>query len=189
MATRKSMTKVVTEETVDSVADVETTVEKVEVKEKKEPRRFAQNDPILCYSVTPGWLGVDGKSGQYYTFEGLGDECEIEYQDLFALKSRRSAYLFSPYFVIADDDLLDDPRWKELKQFYDEKVYGKDDINEILNLPFTSFENTLKNLPKGLKKALCVQVAEKIEDGTFDSLKKIKAIDEVCGTDFHSILE
>jgi len=155
---------------------------------KKEERKFNQNDLILCRSVTAGWLGLGGKSGQYYIFENFGDECEIEYQDLFALKSRKSQYLYAPLFVIEDEELLQNPRWNDLEKFYEEKVYTMDDVEEILNLPFNQFENALKLLPKGLAKSLQVRVAEKIEDGTFDSLKKIKLIDEIFGTDFRSIL-
>ena len=152
-----------------------------------EPRQFNQNDLILCRSVTAGWLGVSGKSGQYYVFENFGDECEIEYQDLFALKSRRSNYIYAPLFVIEDEELLENPRWKDVAQFYDEKVF-REDIDEVLNLPVSSFKKALEALPKGLAKALQVKVAEKIEDGSFDSLSKIKIIDEVYGTDFRSIL-
>ena len=152
-----------------------------------EPRQFNQNDLILCRSVTAGWLGVSGKSGQYYVFENFGDECEIEYQDLFALKSRRSNYIYAPLFVIEDEELLENPRWKDVAQFYDEKVFSED-IDEVLNLPVSSFKKALEALPKGLAKALQVKVAEKIEDGSFDSLSKIKIIDEVYGTDFRSIL-
>lgn len=167
-----------------------TTTKKVVKKEepKKEVRQFNQHDLILCRSVTAGWLGCGGKSGQYYIFENFGDECEVEYQDLFALKQRRSPYLFAPLFVIEDEELLDNPRWADIKQFYDEKVYTMDDINEILNLPVGKFENALKQLPKGLAKSLQVEVAKRIEDGTFDSLRKIKIIDEVYETDFNSIL-
>lgn len=152
-----------------------------------EPRQFNQNDLVLCRSVTAGWLGVSGKSGQYYVFENFGDECEIEYQDLFALKSRRSNYIYAPLFVIEDEELLENPRWKDVAQFYDEKVF-REDIDEVLNLPVSSFKKALEALPKGLAKALQVKVAEKIEDGSFDSLSKIKIIDEVYGTDFRNIL-
>lgn len=152
-----------------------------------EPRQFNQNDLVLCRSVTAGWLGVSGKSGQYYVFENFGDECEIEYQDLFALKSRRSNYIYAPLFVIEDEELLENPRWKDVAQFYDEKVFSED-IDEVLNLPVSSFKKALEALPKGLAKALQVKVAEKIEDGSFDSLSKIKIIDEVYGTDFRNIL-
>ena len=153
----------------------------------KVARQFNQNDLVLCRSVTAGWLGVSGKSGQYYVFENFGDECEIEYQDLFALKSRHSQYIYAPLFVIEDEELLENPRWKDIAKFYDDEVF-KQDVDDVLNLPVGSFENALHKLPKGLAKTLQVKVAEKIENGTFDSLKKIKIIDEVYGTDFRSVL-
>ena len=155
---------------------------------KKEPRQFNQNDLILCRSVTAGWLGVSGKSGQYYIFENAGDYCEIEYQDLFALKSRHSGFLYAPRFIIEDEELLENPRWKDLAKFYEDEVFTKEDVDEVLNLPNIEFMNVIKKLPKGLAKTLQVRVATKIEDGTFDSLTKIKAIDETFGTDFMSIL-
>ncbi len=155
---------------------------------EKKLKQFNQNDLVLCRSVTPGWLGVSGKSGQYYIFENYGDYCEIEYQDLFALKSRHSGFIYDPCFVIEDEDLLENPRWTDIAQFYDEKVFTKEDINKILSLPIDRFVNTIKELPKGLGKALQVQVAVKIEEGTFDSINKIKAIDETFGTDFMSII-
>lgn len=152
--------------------------------EPKKERVFKQTDPILCRSVTPGWLGVSGKSGMYYTFENYGDVTEIEYGDLFALKGRHSSYLYEPLFVIEDEELLENPRWADIAEFYNDKVYGMDDIEYILNKPVPAFKPALEGLPKGLMKALLVEVAVRIDNGTFDSMKKIKIIDEVCGTDF-----
>lgn len=199
MATsRKRTAKPVTEEPVTEVS-VEVKEEAAPVVEKKpaprkaakpikQERQYNQNDLILCRSVTAGWLGCSGKSGQYYIFENFGDECEIEYQDLFALKSRKSQYLYAPLFVIEDEELLENPRWQDLEKFYEEQVYTMDDVEEILNLPASNFESALRQMPKGLAKSLQVRVAEKIEEGTFDSLRKIKIVDEVFGTDFRSIL-
>ena len=189
---KRTIAKVAPTDTAAEKKPAESAVEKKTTTVKKEEptteiKQFNQNDLILCRSVTAGWLGVSGKSGQYYVFENFGDECEIEYQDLFALKSRHSQYIYAPLFVIENEELLENPRWKDVAQFYDEKVF-QEDIDEILNLPIGSFETTLKALPKGLAKALQVKVAEKIEEGTFDSLKKIKIIDDVFGTDFRSIL-
>lgn len=160
----------------------------VKTEEKKKQRTFSQNDPILCRSVTPGWLGVSGKSGMYYVFANYGDETEIEYGDLFALKNRHSKYIYDPLFVIEDEELLENPRWKDIAEFYSDKVYGMDDINNVLNKPNNSFKSTLISLPKGLQKAITVEVAKRIEDGSFDSLKKIRVLDEVCGTDFAKML-
>ena len=178
--------KTTTEKTV-ATEEVKTTESK-ETVETKKPRTFSQSDPILCRSVTPGWLGVSGKSGMYYVFSNYGDEAEIEYGDLFALKNKHSRYIYDPLFVIEDDELLENPRWKDVAEFYSDKVYGMDDIEEVLNKPITSFKSVLKTLPKGLLKAVTVEVAKRIEEGTFDSLKKIRILDEVCGTDFGKMI-
>ena len=211
--TRKTTTTAAAKKTTTKTTTAKKAVEKQEVKEveapvvveepvekeqpiiektpevvKKEPRQFGQNDLILCRSVTAGWLGVSGKSGQYYVFENFGDQCEIEYQDLFALKSRHSQYIYAPLFVIEDEELLDNPRWSDIAHFYEDQVYTMEDVDAILNLPKNEFESAINKLPKGLAKSLQVRVAEKIENGTFDSLAKIKLLDEVFGTDFRSIL-
>lgn len=189
--TRKKTTKPATEKVAEVAVEtpaVEVPVKTTKTAPKKEYRQFNQTDLILCRSVTAGWLGVSGKSGQYYVFENFGDECEIEYQDLFALKSRHSNYIYAPHFVIEDEELLENPRWADVAKFYDEEVYTLEDVDAVLNLPTANFKSALQKLPRGLAKSLQVKVAEKIEDGTFDSLQKIKMIDEVFGTDFRSIL-
>lgn len=189
--TRKKTTKPATEKVAEVAVEttaVEAPVKTTKTAPKKEYRQFNQTDLILCRSVTAGWLGVSGKSGQYYVFENFGDECEIEYQDLFALKSRHSNYIYAPHFVIEDEELLENPRWADVAKFYDEEVYTLEDVDAVLNLPTANFKSALQQLPRGLAKSLQVKVAEKIEDGTFDSLQKIKMIDEVFGTDFRSIL-
>ena len=170
-------------------AATSTTEVKVEPKvETKKSKTFTQTDPILCRSVTPGWLGVPGKSGMYYVFANYGDETEIEYGDLFALKNSHSRYIYDPLFVIEDEELLENPRWRDISEFYSDKVYGMDDINNVLNKPNNAFKNTLTTLPKGLLKAITVEVAKRIEDGTFDSIRKIRDLDEVCGTDFGKMI-
>lgn len=186
-AKAKTIKAAAEKEVVHEVVEEKIVEEPVKVVESK-PRQFNPTDLILCRSVTAGWLGVSGKSGQYYVFENFGDECEIEYQDLFALKSRHSNYIYAPHFVIEDDELLANPRWADVAKFYDDEVYTQEDVDAVLNLPITGFKSALKAMPRGLAKSLQVKVAEKIEDGTFDSLQKIKIIDEEFGTDFRSIL-
>jgi hypothetical protein len=181
MAVAKKTTKPVTQ----TVKVEETVVQPAEV---KKPKQYTQHEPILCRSVNAGWLGVSGKSGMYYIFSNYGDQAEIEYGDLFALKNEHSPYLYDPLFVIEDEELLENPRWKDLADFYTDKVYGMDDINEVLNKSKSVFKKTLQSLPKGLLKALTIEVAKRIEDGSFDSLSKIRDIDEVCNTDFAKMI-
>ena len=48
---------------------------------------------------------------------------------------------------------------------------------------FSKFKTALKNAPKGVQQAVKNIAGEKIMDGSLDSLAKIKAIDEILGTD------
>lgn len=117
-----------------------------------------------------------------------GDETEVEYQDLLALKASRSRYLTEPFLIVEDEELLSDPRWKDVKAVYD-SMCKMDDIDSLLNLDNHQFERLLPTLPNGLKSALATEVATRIESGTFDSIKKVKTIDRICGTDLSFMLQ
>ena len=100
MATKK---ETVTEEIVETVAQEETPVVK-----KSAPRKFAPDDMITCRSITYGELLLTGtKSKLLYSWANYGDTTEVEFQDLQALKSTRSSYLFRPRFIIEDEELIE----------------------------------------------------------------------------------
>ena len=63
-----------------------------------------------------------------------------------------------------------------------------EDVDEILNLSLDQFKSALERLPKGLLRQLQLVVSQRMEEGTFDSLTKLKAMDEYCGTDFMKML-
>ena len=153
---------------------------------KKTPRKFEQNDPILCKSVTYGELLYPAKKSQLlYSWANYGDVTEVEYQDLQALRSTKSAYLNAPYFVIEDEELLE--QWPELKKLY-EKI-ATVDIDRMFDLPINKFKTALRNLPAGFKDSIKNVASAKILDGTLDSLSKIKAVDEVFNTDLKLLIE
>lgn len=77
---------------------------------------------------------------------------------------------------------MTDPRWKDIAALY-ENMYKTEDLSQILRLPITQFKKALKQSPAGLRDAIKIEVATRIEAGTFDSIAKIKAVDEICGTD------
>lgn len=182
MATTKNTTKVASETTEETTAVVKT------VEQKKTVRKFEPNDLITVRSVTQGELLLPGRKSQIlYHWSAYGDITEIEYQDLYSLKSSRSQYVYGPLFVIEDEELLADPRWKDIKAIYD-KMYSNEDIGAILRLPIAKFKSALKQAPKGFLNAIKIEVATKIENGTFDSIQKIKAMDETCGTDLISMV-
>ena len=76
-------------------------IEEVKVETKKEKvaqksvRKYAPTDRIPCRSLTYGELLLTGpKTRLLHTWANYGDVNEMEYQDLQALKSTRSSYLY-----------------------------------------------------------------------------------------------
>lgn len=153
----------------------------------KQPKKFAQDDMILCRSVTYGELLLTGpKSKLLYSWANYGDVTEIPFQDLQALRSTRSSYLFRPRFIIEDEDLVE--LWaKDLKDMYDNLV--DEDVDALFKLPLNQFKSKLKKAPRGVQQAVKNIAGEKILNGSLDSLAKIKAIDEILNTDLKLYLQ
>lgn len=147
----------------------------------KTPRKYAPNDMIPCRSITFGELLLTGtKSRLLYSWANYGDVTEVEFQDLQALKSTRSSYLFKPRFVVEDEELAE--QWKkDLGAMYKEIVDV--DVEDLFKLSPSQFESKLKKAPKGVQQAVKNIAGEKILNGSLDSLKKIQAIDRILGTD------
>lgn len=170
---------------------VETTVEPVReaVVEPKKPRKYEPDDLIPCRSMYAGTLLFTGEKTKItYEFSNMGDFRYVEYQDLLSALLLRKKSLFAPYIVIEDDKLLEDVHWQEVKAVYD-GLYTRQDLINLINLPATRFAEEFKKLPSGFKSTIATMVSEMITEGTFDSMNKIKVIDEVCGTDLKLIAD
>ena len=148
---------------------------------KKQIRKFAPDDLIVCRSITFGELLLTGKKSKLlYSWANYGDTTEVEFQDLQALKSTRSSYLFKPRFIIEDEELVE--QWgNDFGNIY--KDIEDVDAEDLLRLPVAQLKSKLKKAPKGVQQAVKNLAGEKIMNGSLDSLAKIKAIDEILGTD------
>lgn len=168
----------------NTVNNIENEVVDTEIKTKKpakkELKKYAPDDMIPCRSITFGELLLTGSKTKFlYSWANYGDTTEVYYQDLQALKSTRSSYLLKPRFIIEDEDLVE--QWKsDLGKIYSDIVAM--DVEEIFKLPANQFKAKLRNAPSGVQQAIKNIAGEKIMNGSLDSLTKIKAIDEVLGT-------
>ena len=129
---------------------------------------------------------VGKKSKETYMWADYGDITEVEYQDLLALKASKSSFIFDTLFIIDDEELLEGDKWKEVKALY-EGIYSED-VPELIAMNSDDFKRVFPTLPAGLKKAVMTEVATQMEAGTFDSIQKIKLIDELCNTDLAAML-
>lgn len=145
---------------------------------------YSPTDEIRCVSVTAGELIMIGrKTGNVYSWANYGDSEPVEYQDLKSEKfNSKSRYIYDPLFIIDDDNLLATPEFKAVREVYN-NILSADDIEELFNLDNISFRKTLASLPRGIQNSIRSLAAGKIQDGVLDSLQKIRAIDEILGTD------
>lgn len=172
----ETMVKEVTTETEKEVGVVETNT-------KPEKRTFKPDDGIMCRSVTVGGLWLDGiKSGNIYRWVEYGDETEVDYRDLVAMIRSRSKYIFNPNFIIVDTDFVEE--FPQLKKFYSDQ-YTVSDLRGVLDLPVNTMVDTIKSLPPGAIASLKNIASTEIVNGHLDSVKKIKALDSIFGTELN----
>lgn len=148
----------------------------------KQKKKFDKEDGILCRSITVGALFLDGmKSKNSYVWSTYGDVTEVEYQDLSAMvRSRNNGYIYGPLFVIEDDDFINE--FPVLKKFYDDQ-YTVKELEGILNLSINDMIATIRSLPKGAFESLKSIASTKVVNGELDSIRKVKALDEIFGTE------
>ena len=171
---------------VESTNNIETS-ENTKVSKKPSVKKFAPSDVIPCRSTCFGELILEGyKTKLLYTWANAGDITNVEYQDLQALQSRKSRFLTDPLFVIEDEDLV--AQWSNmLKPIYDKM--DETNLEEIMKLPLTKFKAKLKSSPDGVKNSIKSMAASKINSGELDSISKIKAIDELLGTELITLIK
>lgn len=185
MANKKKVTNNVETDasSYEAAEDVKTKDVKTEVKAKKE---FKDSDYILCRSVWSGGLNVTCKSGATYEFKKYGADCDIEYRDLVYLIRKNSDHIFAPRFVILDEDFLED--FPQVKRVYS-TMYSPTELHEILELPINQMKTEIDNLPDVTQKTLLSLAATEVANGRLDSIKKVKALSEIFGSDFNLLSE
>jgi len=158
-----------------------TKTEEVKEQSVKERRVFDKEDLIPCRSITFGELLMVGAKTKFvYKWADYDDVQDVEYQDLiYDVKIPGGSYSRFPRFVVIDDDFLEQN--PVLDEVYS-KIYSKSDIRKILDLSPNELKKTVEGLPKGVKDSLKTMVATMITNGSFDSMNKIKILDELLDT-------
>lgn len=167
-------------------------VTKAEQVQKSEPvsvsmkkKKWNPSDPVNCVSITAGELGMIGiKSGINYRWAERGDVTEVEYQDVIAAIRSSTTFAMKPYFIIQEPDIVDE--FSQIKKIYD-KMYTKGDLEDIFRLPASEMKKAILELPEGAKETIKHIAATKLSNGTLDSIKKIRVIDEIFETELLSL--
>lgn len=190
--TKKNTTKnidvePILEEPVEVAEDIEVE-EPVKVKESAPKKKvFHSDDPILCRSITPGRLCLEGgATHMVYRWMDYGSEAEIEYKDLANAVRSHHKIVFNPSIIIEDEDFVNE--FIELKKFYTEKFTLKE-LTDILYMNEDKMAEAISVLPSGAKDQLINIISTKVSNGELDSVKKIKALENILKVDFSLVAE
>ena len=150
--------------------------------------KFDMSTPIRCRSVRQNDLIYVSTNGITYTWNGYGDIRELPYQDVISLKSRRSPFLYEPWLIIEDENLLATKQFAgEFDDIY--AIYAEfDDPHTFFNKKPSEIRRMLENAPNGLRDLIIYNAGKFISDGTLDSIGVINAIDDVYGTQLKMLL-
>ncbi len=157
----------------------------IDTEEQKAPEKrvFKADDKIVCRSVTQGGLYMEGlRTKQLYEWLSYGDEIEVEYQDLIAAVRNKSAFIFDPCFIVEDEDFIAENN--QLDKFYNERFTVKE-LRAILDLDVYEMIETIKTLPEGAKTSLKSIASDCVKTGALDSIRKVKALDDLFETDLN----
>lgn len=167
---------------VDEVTeDATSTEEKKPAKAGRKKKVFDNTDLIDCKSMVHGGLYMKGRAtGQIYSWIDMGDIAPVEYRDLVAeVRNTNSKFAFGPRFYVLNDEFVE--QFPKLKEFYD-NLYTDIDFMNILNMPIGDMTRAIEELPKNAKERLKTYVGFQMGNGMLDSISKIKALDEIFGT-------
>ena len=156
------------------------------VAKKKE---YGNYDLIPCQSLVNGTLYyLSPKSNTMYTWEDNGAVVDVTYEDLLVMKQTHSGILYKPCVMVMDNDLLAQARWSDVKKVYDDyDVMSLSEAEKVIGLDPLSLKKALEKLTPAMRGVICDTAATMIEKGSLDSIAKIKAIDEVCGTELYTV--
>ena len=123
-------------------------------------KKFKDTDMIRCVSCTAGKLVMVGmKTKDPYIWVSEGDTVDVPYID-------------DPDFIA---------QHKDLDTLYS-RLYSKSDLMSVFDMPAARMKKAITQLPDGVKETVKSLAITAIENGSMDSISKIKAIDEIFGT-------
>lgn len=171
-----------------------TTEEVIVVKEEKVTERtkvakvYKNTDRVPCKSITAGELiYFSTKTKERYEWSNYGDMTDVLYEDLLSMKSSKSDFIYKPYFVIDDAELVSQSGWNKISDLYD-SIDIVEDAEDYLDQTPEKLRELLNQAPEGVKNTIKITASQMINSGELYDVRIVKVIDEVLGTDFKTFM-
>lgn len=168
-------------------APAEESPQVLEAPEKEAPKQAykvrKQLDPHTIVTVKNGFPGMliyeSSKTGEMFRWESLGDEQDMELQELKNARNASKAFYVNNWFRIDDPEILD---YLGVAEYYKNALNLIDD-ETLRALKPEDIRSTVMKMSDGQKLALKYRVKQMIENGDIDSMKMITAFEEALGVE------
>lgn len=159
----------------------------LEAPEKEAPKQAykvrKQLDPHTIVTVKNGFPGMliyeSSKTGEMFRWESLGDEQDMELQELKNARNASKAFYVNNWFRIDDPEILD---YLGVAEYYKNALNLIDD-ETLRAIKPEDIRSTVMKMSDGQKLALKYRVKQMIENGDIDSMKMITAFEEALGVE------
>lgn len=159
----------------------------LEAPKKEAPKQVykvrKQLDPHTIVTVKNGFPGMliyeSSKTGEMFRWESLGDEQDMELQELKNARNASKAFYVNNWFRIDDPEILD---YLGVAEYYKNALNLIDD-ETLRALKPEDIRSTVMKMSDGQKLALKYRVKQMIENGDIDSMKMITAFEEALGVE------
>lgn len=146
-------------------------------------------DDMICDVISTcfgGLIYVDQKTGERIVWDSYGESQPISFSMLRSMKASQVGFFRNNWIAIrcVEDcpEVTPADVYKALfvQQYY-KNVIDPDDFSVVCGWKESEIEENVKALTPGARQNLAVALNTYIEDGTLDSVRKIKAFEKALG--------
>lgn len=168
------------------VSEVEPEVTPEKDTKKTEPKKQykvkKQLDPHTIVNVRNGFDGLliykSRHTGEVYEWAELGDEHDMELQELRSAKaSTDKAFFENNWFVIDDPEVIE---FLGIEKYYKDSL-KLEDFDTLFDLTPDEVAAKVAKLPKGQRMSVAYRARRLIDEGVIDSIKMINALEKSLG--------
>ena len=144
----------------------------------KTRRTFQPDDFVTVRNGFQGKLVYkSSKTGEKYTFDGFGDEHEMEIQELKKAKNDSKKFFANNWFLIDDPEVID---YLGVREYYKDAL-TYEEFDKLADMTAEEIAERLSRVSEGQKMSVAHHAKKMVMDGKIDSMKAIAALEKGLG--------
>ena len=177
----------------DNVKDTTTTTVET-VKKPKERLVMKDTDEVVVRSNVFGELiYINDRTGDQINWENYEEEQVMSAKDIRDMKAKQQSF-FKEGWISIDDSPAVDFDQDTMKEVYDALQIGRYyndslvsfNMDDIFTMSEDALRKKVSTMSESVKRSAIIRANDKIKDGSLDSIKKVKLLEEVLGCELTS---